>query len=76
MSDTKQAPALMDTAQAAHFLGLSRRTLENRRVTGLDAIPFFKVGRSVRYDLEEILLWLNARRFRSTSEADVARVAA
>jgi hypothetical protein len=65
------APAqLLDTAQAALFLGgMGERTLQNWRVRG-DGPAFLRVGRSVRYDPRDLAEWLGARRFRSTSEAD------
>ena len=62
--------ALLNTRQAAKFLGLSRRTVENRRVSGIDSPPYIKIGRSVRYDPRDLDAFLAARRFRSTSEAD------
>ena len=67
--------ALLTTAQAARRLGLAVRTLENKRVSGIDPIPFVKLGRKVLYDPRDLEQWLNARRFLSTSEAD-HRVAA
>lgn len=73
-SDTKRdsgaAGALLDTAQAARFLGLGERTLENWRVRDTKGPPFLRVGRSVKYDPRDLDAWLNARRFRSTSDAD------
>ncbi len=67
---------LLDTEQAAQFLGLSKRTLENKRVSGIDPIPFVKCGRAVRYDPRDLESWLDARRFKNTGEAHAARLAA
>ena len=64
-----QPPSLLDNDQAAQFLGLGRRTLENWRVSG-DGPPFLRVGRSVRYSPADLEAWLKERRFRSTAEAD------
>ena len=66
--DTTPAP-LLDTEQAAKILGIAKRTLENRRVSGIDSIPFCKMGRSVRYEPSAIREYLNGRRVNSTSEA-------
>ena len=62
--------ALMDTVQAARRLGLAVRTLCNKRVSGIEPIPYVKLGRKVLYDPRDLEAWVNARRFRSTSEAD------
>ena len=62
---------LLTTGQAAALLGISPRTMENRRSTGLDFIRYCKVGRSVRYDPRDIAAYVNARRFDNTSAADV-----
>jgi predicted DNA-binding transcriptional regulator AlpA len=68
--DHQMAPAaLLDTVQAARFLGLGERTLQNWRVRG-EGPAFLRAGRSVRYSPEDLERWLAARRFRSTSEAD------
>lgn len=68
--DPRAVPgALLDTAQAARFLGLGERTLQNWRVRG-EGPAFLRTGRAVRYAPEDLARWLDARRFRSTSEAD------
>ncbi len=67
--------ALMDTVQAARFLNISERTAANWRVRG-EGPAFLRVGRSVKYDPRDLEKFLSSRRFRSTSEADAARVAA
>ncbi len=41
---------LMNTAEAAEFLGVSTAMLERDRSVGLRRIPFIKIGRAVRYD--------------------------
>jgi hypothetical protein len=33
-------------------------------------LPFYKFGRSVRYDLDEVLAWTRSRRAVSTTDAD------
>ena len=75
MENEKPLSDLLDTRQAARRLGLAKRTLENKRVNGIEPIPFLKLGRKVLYDPRDLELWLSKRRFHSTSEAD-QRVAA
>lgn len=60
--------ALMDDTEAARFLGMGRRTLQNWRVLG-GGPPFLRLGRSIRYSLSDLQKYLDARRFRSTTEA-------
>ena len=59
---------LVDTAQAARYLGLSRSTLEKFRVYG-GGPRYHKYSKVVRYRPEDLDDWLNARVFSSTSEA-------
>ncbi len=56
------------TREAARYVGLAKSTLEKRRITG-DGPPFLKIGRSVRYDTDDLDLWLGAQKRNSTSEA-------
>lgn len=55
----------LTTLEAAQFLGISKHTLENARVSGRGP-PFHRVGRLVRYTLQDILAF--RRHCRSTSE--------
>lgn len=48
--------------QAAHALGVSARTLATWRSTGRHNLPFVKVGRLVRYRLQDVADWLQSRR--------------
>lgn len=52
--------SLPDTA-AAHFLGLSIQTLRNWRHLGRGP-AYCKLGRSVRYKIEDLLAFQEARR--------------
>jgi helix-turn-helix protein len=52
---------------AAMYLGLAPQTLAKLRWSG-DSPPYFKVGRRVLYDREELDAWLNERRRKSTSD--------
>ena len=54
----QQERELLNTEQAADFLGLSPATLANFRCTGRHGIKFIKLGKSVRYrrsDLEKFM---------------------
>lgn len=63
-----QAPALMTTQQAAAWLCVSPRTLEDWRLRG--GGPFFrKLGRSVRYALSDLQAFIDRGRFENTGQA-------
>jgi excisionase family DNA binding protein len=64
------APSLLTTEQAARRLGLAKRTLENKRVSGIEPIPFVKIGRRVLYDPADLDAYVAARRFLNTSEVE------
>lgn len=57
----------LTTEEAARLVGLSRKTLEAKRLTG-EGPRFLKLGRSVRYRREDIDAWLAANLRSSTSE--------
>jgi excisionase family DNA binding protein len=59
---------LLTTEQVAERLGWARNTLEKQRCAG-GAIPYVKLGRSVRYREEDLEEWLAARVVSSTSES-------
>ncbi len=54
-------PALLTEKQAARLLSMSHRTLQAWRREGAGP-AFIKLGRSVRYGQEDILLWALANR--------------
>ena len=58
---------LIDEEQAAAILKLSPRTLQAWRVRGCGP-KFVKVGRSVRYQSEEVQEFVNENVHQSTSE--------
>lgn len=62
---------LMSNRQAAQFVGLTESTLNRFRVTG-GGPPYFKVGRYVRYDEDDLQVWMKSRRFTSTSDERAA----
>jgi hypothetical protein len=62
---------LVSARRAAEVLGLSPRTLANWRWRGGECGPrFVKLGRAIRYDLQELLAFIEQNRVSSTSEAD------
>ena len=52
---------LLDDHAAAALLDVSPGTLSVWRSTGRYALPFFKIGRKVRYRRADLLAWLAAR---------------
>ena len=63
----RQGSPFLNTAQAAFYIGLSRRTLEKMRLTG-DGPRFCKHGRYVRYHINDLDAWSEAERRSSTSD--------
>jgi predicted DNA-binding transcriptional regulator AlpA len=55
------------TKPAADYIGVSKSTLEKRRVDG-NGPTFSKLGRTVVYDTEDLDAYVAARRQQSTSE--------
>jgi predicted DNA-binding transcriptional regulator AlpA len=59
---------LLNTTQAAQFLGLSKAFLERDRWAGAK-VPFIKISdRAVRYRLEDLESYIQSRVRRSTSD--------
>ncbi len=52
-------PKIMNTVQLAEFLGWSTHTVIVHRNKGTGP-PFRKIGRSIRYELLDVLDWLAA----------------
>ena len=57
---------LMDTKAAAALMTIQEATLVDWRVKGVGPTAC-KVGRLVRYDLEDIMEWLRSRRTEGTA---------
>ncbi len=56
--------------EAAAYIRMSESFLNNARSCGsIDAPPFVKIGRAVRYLKEDLDQWLESRRCHSTIEA-------
>ena len=60
-------PTLLTREQAAEFLSIRPQTLAVWSVTGRYSLPVVKVGRSVRYRLEDLTAFLESRRGTSTA---------
>lgn len=59
---------LLNTKQAAQFLGLSKAFLERDRWAGAK-VPFIKIGdRAVRYRLQDLEKYIESRFRKSTSD--------
>jgi predicted DNA-binding transcriptional regulator AlpA len=58
---------------AANYVGLSISTLNKLRCTGYGPV-YFKLGRAVRYDPQDLDQWLSERRIGSTSESIRSRL--
>jgi len=67
-AQARKGSPFLNTAQAAHYVGLSARTLEKMRVVG-GGPRFRKHGRYVRYHIDDLDDWSAARARRSTSDA-------
>lgn len=61
---------LLSSYETANLLGVSVGTLEVWRSTGRHGLPFFKVGRHVKYRLTDLENWLAQRSFTSTAAAN------
>lgn len=57
----------LETAEAAVYVGSTKKTLEKYRVVG-GGPRFMKLGRKVVYQVSDLDAWSDARRFGSTSE--------
>jgi len=63
------------TKPAAAYCGSTASTFAKMRVSGAGP-KFIRVGGVIVYDTRHLDAWLDERTFRSTSEADTARVEA
>jgi predicted DNA-binding transcriptional regulator AlpA len=59
----------IDECKVAELLCQSVRTIQKWRVTG-NGPGFYKLGRSVRYQLDEVVAWAEARRKAHTSQSN------
>lgn len=57
---------LLNEKQAAALLGLSLSTLQQRRFKGQQP-PYLKIGKSVRYDLADLITFAESCRVKPTN---------
>ena len=67
--DKESDKPFLNTVEAAAWLRLTKNTLEKMRVQGRGP-AYRKHGRYVRYHIEDLGEWLDAKKGRSTSDAD------
>jgi excisionase family DNA binding protein len=67
-ANAKKGSPFLNTDQAAHYVGLSRRTLEKMRTAG-EGPRFRKHGRYVRYHIDDLDAWSLGQGKASTSDA-------
>jgi len=65
--DAKHRCPFLSTAQAAHYVGLSHRTLEKMRTNGCGP-EYRKHGRYVRYHIDALDAWSVAHAQHSTAD--------
>lgn len=71
-NDASEARRMLIAEDAAAYLGLATQTLAKLRLSG-DSPPYFKVGRRVLYERDELDAWLAQRKRRSTSDTGAER---
>lgn len=64
---TTPPPALLNEADAAYYLGLSRTTLRQQRCDGardrrVPPIPFIRLGRAIRYRVADLDAYIQQHR--------------
>ena len=67
MNSTGNAERYLRTAAAAAYVGLTKSTLEKKRLTG-DGPIFSSLNRIVVYSRDDLDNWVASRRRRSTSD--------
>ncbi|MGY4395395.1 putative DNA-binding transcriptional regulator AlpA [Sphingomonas sp. UYAg733] len=65
---TTPRTAVMNTHEAAIYLGLTASTLEKMRTYSENGPPFAGLGSSVRYRIADLDAWLAERIYRSTKD--------
>jgi hypothetical protein len=70
---SRRYPPLLNQKQYCELTGKAKSTAEQDRLYGRGA-PFVRMGRSIRYRLDDVVAWLEALpRYGSTTEADSGR---
>ncbi len=63
---TKEVPKLLTDKETAALLGLKTSSLAVWRCSGKYPLPFVKVGRLVRYKLDDVLRFIEQRTVKAT----------
>ena len=63
---------LLSEAETAEMIGMSRGFLRRSRMEGRReghtlAPPWIQIGRTIRYDLQDVTAWIEARKVRPTA---------
>ena len=67
---SRRYPPLLNQKQYCELTGKAESTAEQDRLHGRGA-PFIRMGRSIRYRLDDVVAWLESLpRYNSTTEAD------
>jgi len=53
---------LLSERETAHRLGMRPNTLAHWRISGLQPLPYVKIGRSIRYRIADVEAFIEARR--------------
>lgn len=70
LTRTNKETAWLTRKEAASYLRLGESTLAKLFVSG-EGPPAIKIGRSIRYALLDLNVWMNSRRRRSTSDTGI-----
>ncbi len=70
MSIHERSAEVLNTTEAAEYLGFRPQTLAIWRTTGRYGLPFLKCGRLVRYRKRDLDAWLASRRRTHTGESE------
>ena len=64
--DSKVEGAALNTSKAAAYIGLNKCDLDKARIdgslSGLKPPPFIRIGRRVRYIVEDLDVWLESQK--------------
>jgi hypothetical protein len=67
---SRRYPPLLNQKQYCELTGKAKSTAEQDRLYGRGA-PFIRMGRSLRYRLDDVVVWLDSLpRYNSTTAAD------
>lgn len=62
MKKTNIQPKLLNSEDAAFYLGLSKRTLETWRCKQKYSIPYVKIGNAVRYAIDDLNAYIERKK--------------